>query len=129
MTRHERVHSGEKPYQCPVLQCGKQFNRKHGLAQHLATAHQMVTGSSEASEDSAASGSENFKVEEYENESEIEEGRGMVNALWFSNIPLLPYCGGEELRGGENMREGEEAGMDEKGGEERGRNTRRRRTE
>ena len=31
-----------KPYACPIDGCGKRFNRKHGLAQHL-TQHQSGT--------------------------------------------------------------------------------------
>ena len=45
-----------QPYQCPVLACGKQFNRKHGLAQHLAAGHPHLQAADSGSPSSRSSG-------------------------------------------------------------------------
>ncbi|CDK27426.1 unnamed protein product [Kuraishia capsulata CBS 1993] len=40
--RHMRSHSSEKPYECPLDECGKKFNRKDNLKQHLRKIHGMT---------------------------------------------------------------------------------------
>ncbi len=34
---HERIHTGEKPFQCPEPDCSKPFARSSDLRQHLLT--------------------------------------------------------------------------------------------
>ncbi|KAI9101935.1 hypothetical protein DFS34DRAFT_566652, partial [Phlyctochytrium arcticum] len=35
LVRHERIHAGEKPYQCDWPDCAQRFTRKDNLRQHI----------------------------------------------------------------------------------------------
>jgi hypothetical protein len=36
LTRHSKIHSGEKPHICPLLGCDSRFSRKDNMLQHFA---------------------------------------------------------------------------------------------
>jgi len=43
LARHERSHSGWKPYQCPyILTCGKRFAESNNLKQHVVRMHNGI---------------------------------------------------------------------------------------
>ncbi len=41
---HQRVHTGDKPYMCPVPRCGKRYASEGELMAHKGTSHTRYTG-------------------------------------------------------------------------------------
>ncbi|KAL3897407.1 MAG: hypothetical protein SGCHY_003439 [Lobulomycetales sp.] len=43
LSRHERTHTGEKPFHCPRSDCWKRFSRRDELIRHLRNQHKEAT--------------------------------------------------------------------------------------
>ncbi|KAI8896728.1 hypothetical protein BC833DRAFT_511890, partial [Globomyces pollinis-pini] len=40
---HVRIHTGERPFACPVADCGKKFSRQDGLNTHIKVTLNILT--------------------------------------------------------------------------------------
>ena len=79
-TRHHRIHSGERPYLCPVTDCGRRFNRKFGLATHLKNIHQILiqSGVTAISASTSTSVAAVAASQQLQYELDLREGGGSI---------------------------------------------------